>query len=218
MNKKSKSHSTQKQHLQPLLDFLNSDIDSLSESEFLALVLSYLKFIDPSNRNFIDTQTKFQKFTEGLPERPNSKTLLQKKQIFKGLQSYLRLKFETIIKSSEKGKPMLDKELIKMKGTRTVAIDLNSDRFIDEFLPETLQSTGDINLRSEKLLSKMVFVDMLRDHELKPKRFGFCAREECGNLFYQYTGLEKKYCSNRCAAADRQDRFQSDRKDKKKKA
>ena len=29
----------------------------------------------------------------------------------------------------------------------------------------------------------MVFVDMLRDYDLKPKRFGFCARDGCDNLY-----------------------------------
>ena len=198
MVKNSKLQRSEKQQLHPLLDFLNTDIDSLSEPDFLKLVWSYLKFIGQANRNFIDTQTKFQKLTEGLPERPDSNTLQQKKQLFMGLQTHLRSWVETIIKSMEKEEPGLCKELIKMNGRRTVAVDLNSDCFIDEFRPDKLQSTGEINLRNEKYIAEMVFVDMLRDYDLKPKRFGFCARNGCDKVFYQYTGLERKYCSNRC--------------------
>ena len=213
MVKISKLQRSEKEQLQPLLDFLNTDIDSLGEPEFLTLVWKYLKFVRQSNRNFIDTQTTFQKLTEGLLERTESDTLLGKKKILKGLQKHLRSIIETVIKSREIGESVLDEALIVMQGTRLVEIDIKSDRFVDEFMPKTLQPVDKIDLRKEKPIAETVFADMLRDYELKPKRFGFCAKEGCGNLLYQFD-MRQKYCSDRCSGAERQKKLQVKRKEK----
>jgi len=103
-----------------------------------------------------------------------------------------------------------------LQGKRTVTIDTNSDRFVDEFIPKIIQPADKIDLREEKTIAETVFADMLRDYELKPKRFGFCAKEGCGNLLYQFD-MRQKYCSDRCSGADRQEKFQVKlKKDKKK--
>ena len=216
MAKISKFQRSEKEHLQPLMDFLNKDIESLDEPDFFTLVWNYLKFLEQSDRFLNDTQTKFQRFIEGLPERPGSNTLLERKKILKELQKHLRSIIERIIESNEIGESGQDKSLVTMAGTRTVAIDVNSNRFVDEFMPKIDKSADKIDLRNEKPTAETVFVDMLRDYELKPKRFGFCAKEGCGNLLYQFD-MRQKYCSDRCSGADRQEKFQVKlKKDKKK--
>jgi hypothetical protein len=216
MGKKSKSQRIEKEQLQPLLDFLNTDFGRLDGPEFLTLVWNYLKFIRQSNRNFIDTRTEFQKLTEGLLERPESDTQLERKKLLKGLQSHLRSKVVTVIKSTERGETGLDKALLTMMGTRTVVIDIDSDRFVDEFIPKNIRDAGNIDLRKEKHIAEMVFADMLRDYDLKPKRFGFCAKEGCDNLLYQFD-LRQRYCSDRCSGAERQKKLQGKRQIKKRK-
>jgi len=72
-------------------------------------------------------------------------------------------------------------------------------------------------ISKEKSIAEAVFADMLRDYEMQPKRFGFCAKEGCDNLLYQFD-LRQKYCSDQCSGAERQKKSQQDsRKDKKKK-
>ena len=216
MVKISQTQRSEKEQLQPLLDFLNTDIDGIDEPAFLTLVWNYLKFIGQSNRNLIDTQTEFQKLTEGLLEREESNTQLERKKLLKGLQAHLRSMIEKVIDSVEKGEPGPDEALLKMIGTRTVSIDIESDRFVDGFMPKNLQDAGKIDLKKEKPIAETVFADMLRDYELKPKRFGFCAKEGCDNLLYQFD-LRQKYCSDRCSGAERQKKLQSKRQAKKKK-
>jgi hypothetical protein len=216
MEKKLKLRGSEKEQLQPLLDFINTDIDSLDEPEFLTLVWNYLKFLEQSDRFLNETQSKFQKFIEGLPLRPGSNTLLERKKILNGLQKNLRSKIEKVINSTVVGKSGLDKKLIALKGTRNVTIDIDSDRFVDKFMPQISQSSDKIDLKNEKLTAETVFADMLRDYELKPKRFSFCAKEGCDNLLYQFD-LRQKYCSDRCSGAGRQEKFQTKlKKDKKK--
>lgn len=209
----SKSQRSEREQLQPLLDFLNTDIDSLDEPEFLKLVWNYLKFIKQSNRQFIDTHIRFQKLTEGLLEREESNTLQESKKILKGLQKHLRSKIETMIKSMEKGETGLDKELIMLHGTRTVAIDIDSDRFVEEFIPKILTPADKIDLRKEKPIAETVFADMLRNYELKPKRFSFCVKEVCDNILYKFD-LRQEFCSDRCSGAERQKKLQSKRQAK----
>ena len=123
---------------------------------------------------------------------------LERKKLLKGLQAHLRSMIEKVIDSVEKGEPGPDEALLKMIGTRTVSIDIESDRFVDGFMPKNLQDAGKIDLKKEKPIAETVFADMLRDYELKPKRFGFCAKEGCDNLLYQFD-LRQKYCSDRCS-------------------
>ena len=213
MTKISKLQRSEKEQLQPLLDFLNTDIDILDERSFLTLVWDYLKFLEQSDRFLIDTQTKFQKFIEGLPERPGSNTLLERKKILKELQKLLRSIIKRIIKSQEIGESGLDKSLVTMAGTRTVAIDMDSDRFIEEFMPKIIQAADKINLRTEKSIAETILADMLRDYEMKPKRFSFCVKEGCDNILYKFD-LRQEFCSDRCSGAERQKKLQVKRKEK----
>ena len=213
MAKISKLQRSEKEQLEPLLDFLNTDIDSLGEPEFLTLVWKYLKFIKQSNRHFVDTHIRFQKLTEGLMDLPESNTLRESKNILKGLQKHLRSKIETMIKSTGKGEPGQEKELIMLQGTRTVAIDMDSDRFIEEFMPKILKPADKINLRTEKPIAETILADMLRDYEMKPKRFSFCVKEGCDNILYKFD-LRQEFCSDRCSGAERQKKLQSKRQAK----
>ena len=78
------------------------------------------------------------------------------------------------------------------------------DHFSEMFTLQ-VEDFDDVNKQLTDLVD-LRLAELIRDLDLHAKRFRECLK--CGELFYQPTSREKKYCSVKCAGAVRQARFQ----------
>jgi len=120
---------------------------------------------------------------------------------FRKVQSHLAHRIEANIYASEN---LWDMPLLNVE----VSVHGRENRFtvilkLDDTGPEELLEKG-------KRLIDFCFFTLLRDLDLKPKRFRKC--QKCKNYFYQPTVRQKNYCSVKCANAIRQARFQKKKK------
>jgi hypothetical protein len=210
----------EKEWLENFLNFLNADIKSLYESEFIDLLLKYTRFLchRESVYDFLNFRKKYDSYTEGLLERTDFEKLSERKEFFYKLQLHLRSMVEKIteVKKSENQDGI--ESLVMMKGTRKLAMDPNGDSLIEGFWPVNLAVSDALDLDNDKKLANLAFLDLIQQLKLNPKHICVCARSRCNNLFYQYSKKEKKFCLNKCSTADRQERYQKDKKKKPKKS
>jgi hypothetical protein len=205
--------------LENFLYFLNVDIESLDESEFIMMLAQYSKFVcyRESTYDFLDFRMKYDSYMSGSLEQAGSEKLSGGKAFFIKIQSHLRHRVKKIIELTDSNIEGSQKDLFKMDGTRKLMISPNGDSFIEGFWPENLAIPNEVNLEKEKKLAELALLDLIQQSRLNPKHFGVCARRTCNNFHYQFTQKERKYCSNKCATADRQEKFQAKLKQDKKK-
>ena len=205
-----------KSSLENLFEFVNKNIDSLPESEFIGLLHTYTRFVCQyeSKYPFLGFRKKHDEYTDGLLTPTPSQALSKRKVFFVKLQSHLRSRLLSII-DAEKPDALQEPQLfIEMAGTRKVLIYPNADSFLDGFWPKAVKPEGSPDLDSEKSLAELILSDMIQDFGLKPSHFRKCRR--CENLFYQRTEKDRTYCSIRCGNAARQDKHSKKKKAKKK--
>lgn len=202
-------------------EFVNEDIEPLSESKFIGLLHTYTRFVCQyeSKYPFLQFREKYDEYTDGLLPVTSRETLLDRKEFFLALQSHLRSKLQAIIDAAESDALQEPGPFINMAGTREVLVDHTDDSFSERFSPDGLKSGHGLDLDNEKILADLIFSEIILDGNLKPSRFRRCRR--CKSFFYQYTEKEKTYCSIRCGNADRQARHvqttgQKDKKRRKK--
>lgn len=198
------NNKTKKQILETFFDFVNADIKSLTEKDFIGLILSYSRFLTHNKvrHDFLTFREKYDCYMDKLLEMSLPETLAERKEFFVELQSHIRSKLQTIIDSVDSDTPKVKVLLVEMKGKRNVYVDPIRDELIDGFFPQEFKSENGLDLNEEKVLADLVFFDFLQDYKLKPKRFGKCLR--CKNIFYRTTEKERKYCTKRCSSAARQ--------------
>ncbi len=97
-----------------------------------------------------------------------------------------------------------------MPGTRKFTIDGQKKAFVEAFYPRGSKAGTQLDLKQEKILADLVFVDMFQQEELIPSRFRQCDRWKCGKYFYQPTSKARRFCSAGCANAVRQERYRKD--------
>jgi hypothetical protein len=206
--------------LDNFLFFLNIDIDSLDESEFITMLAKYSKFVcyRESTYDFLDFRKKYDSYMDGSLEQSDSEKLSGGKTFFTKIQSHLRDRVKKIIELTDKSIKGAQRDLFKMEGTRKLMISPSGDSFIEGFWPDNLAAPNELDLENDKNLADLALLDLIQQLRLNPKHIGVCSRRTCNNFYYQYTQKERKYCSNKCATADRQEKFQAKlKKDKKKK-
>jgi hypothetical protein len=207
--------------LETFLYFLKIDIESLDESEFITMLAKYSKFVcyRESTDDFLDFRKKYNSYMDGLLEQSDSEKLFAGKTFFIKIQSHLRHRVEKIVELTDSNIEGAQKDLFTMEGTRKLMISPNGDSFIEGFLPENPAIPNELDLDKEKELADLGLLDLIQQLRLNPKHIGVCSRRTCNNFYYQYTQKERKYCSNKCATADRQEKFQAKlKKEKKEKA
>jgi hypothetical protein len=208
-----------KDWLENFLYFLNVDIESLDESEFIMMLAQYSKFVcyRESTYDFLDFRKKYDSYMGGSLEQADSEKLSGGKAFFIKIQSHLRDRVKKIIELTDSNIEGAQKDLFTMDGTRKLMISPNGDSFIDGFWPANLVAPNELDFGNDKKLADLALLDLIQQLRLNPKHFGVCLRRTCNNFYYQFTQKERKYCSNKCATADRQEKFQAQlKKDKKK--
>ena len=199
--------------------FINADIKSLRESDFISMLLSYARFIchDDSNYDFLNTQSQYERYINGILNRTDPKIMGSRKELFSRLQKYLRGKIDQVIEAALQVNQASCKVLGEMKGTRKLIVDLQNDSFFVGFWPDGVKSSDSISYENEKILADLAFTDMIQQMGLKPRRFGICTRKECNNIYYRQTKKPRQFCSDRCASVIRQRKYQSTKRAKSKK-
>lgn len=217
MDKKLKSYDIDdREWLDNFFCFLNADIESLHETDFIPLLLKYTRFLchDESIYDFLSLREKYDSYMNGLLERNGPKKLSERKDFFSKLQSHLCSKVDKIIKMVKSNNQKGQEVLVEMKGTRKLIIEPNVNSFLEGFWPSALNPS--LNLKDEKYLADLVLADLIQHLKLKPKHFRKCERKRCNRFLYQTTQKEKKYCSDRCATAYRQEKYQASKKQEEK--
>jgi len=116
------------------------------------------------------------------------------------LRDHLRRRFNQIIENADQ---IAEIPLFKIK----VVVEFNVDPISNEFNAvnsfRAKKTANDAKSFREAL--DWGLIELIRELQLKPKRFGRCQR--CGAFFYQHTTRIKKFCSSRCAGTVRQARY-----------
>jgi hypothetical protein len=195
---------TEKTLLENFFNFVNADVESLTENDFIVPILSYSRFLTHNKikHDFLNFREKYDSYTDDLLEVSSPDVLSERKEFFVELQLHIKSRLQTIIDAIDPETPEVTAPLVMMQGRRRVSIDPNTEEFIDNFRPEGFKSEDGLDLNDEKALADLVFFDFVFDYNLKPNRFGKCLK--CGNFFYQTTAKKKEYCSKRCSSAARQ--------------
>jgi hypothetical protein len=208
-----------KDWLKNFLYFLNIDINSLDESEFMTMLAKYSKFVcyRESTYDFLDFRGKYRSYMDRMMEQADSKSLSGGENFFTNIQSHLHNRVKKIIRSADSNINESQKDLFAMNGTRRLMISPNGRSFIEGFWPTNQVAPNELDLDNEKNLADLALLDLIQQLRLNPKHFGVCSRRTCNNLYYQYTQKERKYCSDKCSNTDRQGKYQAKlKKDKKK--
>jgi hypothetical protein len=205
-------------YLNGLIEFLNARFESMSESELVTTIYTYIQFIfhSESKYEFIDIQHKTELLYRDIV--PPSKKVIQaaeeRKKFFSEIQQHLRARVDTIIinrgTSHITGLPKTP-VIEPTKGSRQIVLAYDEDageRFLKEiFVPDKMISSKELDLEAEKLIADLAFVDLFFDRDIRVDGFNTC--ETCGKYFYEPTKRRRAYCSDACSGVKRQRRYRS---------
>jgi hypothetical protein len=190
-----------RKNFEGLLQFSNAEIESMTERELAGFIYNFAldQGPKPDRPNFLDFMETQRRLAEELLWNPTSEIIKERKEFLAQLQAHLRSRFDDIINASALGRR---KELFESVGVRSLVVDLEADRFLEEFVERELE--GD-SLEIEKAAIDNRLVELIRDLDLRPGHFKKCRR--CQKYFYQFTAREKSFCSLRCAGTARQEEY-----------
>ena len=120
------------------------------------------------------------------------------------LQKHLRSHFTMITSNS---KMMYEMPFLVFSGSLELTLDRDGRRFYQRF--RLLEVTEGDEAKILKQALNLALLQIIRDLDLRPKRFRKCLR--CESFFYQPTTRKKDYCSTRCNDAVRLQRFRKKR-------
>ena len=124
------------------------------------------------------------------------------------LQQHLRSRLSSIIEHSDQ---LWEMPILRVSGTVEFAVDAVSGRFKEHFQLRKVRPGNEIKAYAK--IIDLWLMEIIRDLELSPTRFGKCPR--CESFFYRPTIKQKIYCSTRCADAARQAKYRQGRRAKK---
>ena len=188
-----------------LFALANADVDSMEDILIRTFLKNYAKFIRAENRQYPNRQLG--QANRLLKENPSLKTKTKAKDISRWVQSYLVLRLDAIIRASVL---LWDTPLWTVSGCLNVGVDPINDRFLAELSFDENNPKGLFEV--EKDLIDLRLSELIHDLDLRPSRLRRCQR--CKKLFYQPTAKDKRYCSDTCASAVRQERYKKKRKTK----
>jgi hypothetical protein len=205
--------------LQSLLNFLNTQLDYQNEIDLMASAVEFARFAEAAEEKVGASSIRsLHQITAWLLSRSPSDDFEAKRQLLVRVQEQLRSKVEKIISSTQDAEAIQNRPILEVNGTKEVFLDVVADRFIESFVATKLKDKPALGHENAELLADLAFIRLVQQLDLKPKSFGKCARTSCGNLFYQETRMPKKFCSNRCSGAERQEKFQTKKRSEKSKA
>ena len=180
-----------------ILSFANSEIEKMDDADLASLLFQYGRNMAQfANRHPVIAENRYTQIMVGITS--DEDLLAERRQGLLKVQKHLQGILEAIMNPS-------DKALIKLSGKQEVLIDIEN-QFVFHFTPSRFNA-DEFDWKDENSLLDIVFMDLIRTLDLEPDRFNRCVR--CSNYFYQPTATEKKYCSQRCSSADRQERYLS---------
>ena len=203
--KTSKNEELRRDEFKNMLRFVNSEPEDMGRADLASLAYTYTSFIieEGPDSPFLSFGETYQSLIEGMERNASPELIRSKRDIFIQLKNHLCARFDNIIAAAGAEQHT---ELLKIHGEMRLSVN-GSGLFDQDF--NTIDGLPDRNLDldSEKLrIDKKLFI-VISDLDLRADRFRKCAKNECGNYFYQETARKKSYCSQRCAGAVRQKRF-----------
>jgi hypothetical protein len=187
-----------RKNLEGLFQFSNAEIEGMMERELAGFIfnLALDQGPKPDRSNFLDFAETHRRLAGDMLPNPTPEVISERKEFLGQLQAHLRSRFDDIMNAAAFGRR---KELFESIGVRSLVVDLEADRFFEEFVEKELD--GD-PLEIEKSAIDNRLVSLIMDLDLKPGHFKKCRR--CRKYFYQFTSREKNFCSLRCAGTARQ--------------
>jgi len=202
--------------LQSLLNFLNTRLDSQNEIDLMAAAVEYARFAEATEPKVgASLNQHFHPITGWLLSPSSSGDFEKNRQLLLRVQQQLRSRVEAIILSTQNIAAVQNRAFIEVTGTKMVFVDGAANSFIESFVPSEWKDKHASEQGNAELLADLAFIRLVQQLDLKPKSFGKCARTSCGKLFYQETRMSKKFCSNRCSGAERQEKFQTKKRSEK---
>ena len=185
-----------------MFTFLNARIEAMGDDSFFDLLGAYTSFMWQyrAKGNIQWYMEEYGRYAGDIGAGTPPEVIQERKIFFGKLQAHLRLRIESIIRAVESGKT---DTLLVIEGPLTILVQAFEDRFVELF--DHKGPSGSLDLEAEKHKLDIRLVALIRDLDLKPHRFRICQR--CKNFFYQPTGREKNYCSARCSANARQEKY-----------
>ncbi|MBW2662906.1 MAG: hypothetical protein JRD93_13165 [Deltaproteobacteria bacterium] len=197
---------TDKKTLEDFIEFVNADIQPMDKADFVRILIKYTEFLAQYEVNYpyLYLRDKYKIYIDGIMEAESREILNQRKDFFIQLQTHIRSRFQAIINAVESETADESDTLIEMKGSRRVLIDPNKDKFLYGFWPDKVRHDGQLDIKTEKNLADLIFLDYIQNNEFIPSRFGKCTWKKCEGFYYQRTAKKRIYCSTRCANASNQ--------------
>lgn len=197
-----------KADLGALLNFLNSDIEAMSEKELQDTIFTLALDQGPRKTGLgvLDVWQAIDRLGGNLSSSPER--FKEVKNFMLNLQAHLRSRFDAIMGANTASQKIVT-SLFEAKVVRRILIDPMSDLFEEEFV--ALESHGD-PLDKEKRYIDARLARLIFGLSLKPGGFKRCLR--CEKYFVQFSLREREFCSTRCAGAARQARWVEDQKEK----
>jgi hypothetical protein len=204
-----------------LMDFLNTDFDSMTESELVGNVFKYVRFVCHSadKYDFLSIDLKNEHLMNDIVSTPPSKT---SEQIFEErtnflfeIQNHLKSRVDKLISDNTSGGQITLMGEIRGKRKISVVFDQeNGKRLLETFTPDDKYISTDLSLKSEKIVADLALVDLFFDYDVRVDNFGKC--EHCGVYFFEASKRPRVYCTDACANAARQKKYRLTQKKQKK--
>jgi hypothetical protein len=169
--------------LDNLLEFVNADLGQPERAAIQARIVDLL----------------FDATTPG----PGCKRILpveKHRDLLPALQEHLGNHINRITSSSEMPVEM---PFLIFNGSLELTLDRGGTRFYQRLRLLDVKEGDELNILKQAL--NLTLLQVIRDLDLRPKRFRKCQR--CNAFFYQPTARKKDYCSTRCNDAVRLQRF-----------
>ena len=182
----------------------------MNDAEFLRLIDDYARLVAGKVMPFRVFAAVHASFTNDLGDPPASEKIKVVKNELAIIQNHLRSRIQQIMHGARKENAT---ELLALKGTLSLQIDMKSNSFSKKFDPEEMPA-GKINLEDHKKVIDALLANILLNAGLLPSEFLFCDR--CTKFFYHRKGRKKIYCSTRCAKAAAQQKYMKRKKARQK--
>jgi hypothetical protein len=204
-----------------LFEFLNTDFDSMTKTDFVTPIYSYTQFVCHSadKYDFISLKLKNKQLIDDMLNIPTSRISDEifdtKKAFLSEVQKHLKSRVDNIISDNTSGGeiPLIG----EIRGKRKISVVFdqeNGKRLKETFTPDEEYISADLNLESEKIIADLALVDLFFDYDIRVDSFRNC--ENCGKYFFEISKRPKVFCSDLCASAARQKKYRLSKNKEKK--
>ncbi len=121
------------------------------------------------------------------------------------LQRHLRSRLRNVIKNS---KMLWSIPLWRVSGSVCIELDPMGKCFQERFELRKVKPGNEV--KALKKIIDLWLTEIIRELDFSPRRIGRC--HLCGGYFFQPTKKEKRYCSEKCSNAVRQQKYRAGRR------